>query len=599
MDFNGLTLRRPKQRLPDMLPDMTLYVRHRHRILGLMLLLLHLALWWDFAGPLSRSFMMAHLAVFLVWQPVWRRKRPLAWLSLIVAGASVIVLTVFLNYWLMTFWLLLLIGLVSSAFPASRSERYAQLASLVFLVAELLVACVPVMFDVRDPASDVYQAIGYALLAVPIAVALVPASDIVERRGDAVDLLPGLTVPMLAAILALGSLIGTYAKGVPYTTALFATLFAIALFLLAINWLWTPLAGFSGFGQIWERYLLNIGTPFEHWLSRLAQTSARSASPEQFLTSALQQFRELAWVSGVKWSYHGQDGMLGTSTAHGFRMHIDGLNIEVFGRWAIGTTLLLHGKLLLQLIRHFHHAKERERELAQNTHLKAIYETGARVTHDIKNLLQTLHTMATAVQQGQGDRDAEVTQLISRQLPHLRQRLSLALDKLQAPENVVETRFSLAEWWENLKLRNQDDSIVFEEDISSDPGIPGDLFDSVVENLLENARLKRLSEPSITIGVSLRATGTGIELHVTDDGSAVPPDVIADLFTGPVTSRHGLGIGLFQAHRQAEQVGYKLVLKDPTAGHVCFALEQIERDHPLRRRTDRLWPDVSLDHAAD
>ena len=101
---------------------------------------------------------------------------------------------------------------------------------------------------------------------VPLAVALRPDLRQSSNDGDAVDLLPGLTVPMLATILALGSLIGTYAQGVPYTTALFATLFAIALFLLAINWLWTPLAGFSGFGQIWERYLLNIGTPFEHWL---------------------------------------------------------------------------------------------------------------------------------------------------------------------------------------------------------------------------------------------------------------------------------------------------------------------------------------------
>ena len=52
--------------------------RHEHRILGLMLLLLHSAIWWDFGGPLSRSLMLAQLGLFLLWQPLWRRDQALA-----------------------------------------------------------------------------------------------------------------------------------------------------------------------------------------------------------------------------------------------------------------------------------------------------------------------------------------------------------------------------------------------------------------------------------------------------------------------------------------------------------------------------------------
>ena len=44
-----------------------------HRLLGLMFLSLHLAIWYDFGGPLSRSLMLAHLGLFLLWQPLWRR----------------------------------------------------------------------------------------------------------------------------------------------------------------------------------------------------------------------------------------------------------------------------------------------------------------------------------------------------------------------------------------------------------------------------------------------------------------------------------------------------------------------------------------------
>ena len=55
---------------------------------------------------------------------------------------------------------------------------------------------------------------------------------------------------------------------------------------MAISWLWSPLAGFSGLGRIWERHLQNIGTPFEHWLSELDELSRHHARPESFLLAA-------------------------------------------------------------------------------------------------------------------------------------------------------------------------------------------------------------------------------------------------------------------------------------------------------------------------
>ncbi len=47
--------------------------RFEHQILALMLASLHLALWWDFGGALSRSLILSHLGLFLMWQPLWRR----------------------------------------------------------------------------------------------------------------------------------------------------------------------------------------------------------------------------------------------------------------------------------------------------------------------------------------------------------------------------------------------------------------------------------------------------------------------------------------------------------------------------------------------
>ena len=68
-------------------------------------------------------------------------------------------------------------------------------------------------------------------------------------------------------------------------------------------------------------------------------------------------------------------------------------------------------------------------------------------------------------------------------------------------------------------------------------------------------------------------------LRVCDTGSAVPPQVVAGLLRGPVASTNGLGIGLYQAARQAEASGYRLVLEKNADGEVCFALLGTKRDY--------------------
>jgi hypothetical protein len=52
----------------------------------------------------------------------------------------------------------------------------------------------------------------------------------------------------------------------------------------------------------------------------------------------------------------------------------------------------------------------------------------------------------------------------------------------------------------------------------------------------------------------------------------VPPDVARELLRAPIASARGLGIGLYQAARQAQAGGYRLVLEKNEDGAVCFAL---------------------------
>jgi len=65
-------------------------------------------------------------------------------------------------------------------------------------------------------------------------------------------------------------------------------------------------------------------------------------------------------------------------------------------------------------------------------------------------------------------------------------------------------------------------------------------------------------------------------LRILDSGSAMPTEVAAKLFDAPVASQTGLGIGLYQAARQAEQLGYRLRVAQNAAGQVGFDLRLLE-----------------------
>jgi len=102
--------------------------------------------------------------------------------------------------------------------------------------------------------------------------------------------------------------------------------------------------------------------------------------------------------------------------------------------------------------------------------------------------------------------------------------------------------------------------------------IPADMFDSVIDNLLENIASKQLVENDVRASVSIVTDQNSIRISVTDTGSAIPADRAGKLLTRAIKSDNGLGIGIYQAARQAEQNGYHLRLAHNTDGNVCFEL---------------------------
>jgi C4-dicarboxylate-specific signal transduction histidine kinase len=59
---------------------------------------------------------------------------------------------------------------------------------------------------------------------------------------------------------------------------------------------------------------------------------------------------------------------------------------------------------------------------------------------------------------------------------------------------------------------------------------------------------------------------------VCDNGAPVPATIVTKLFDSAVPSQTGLGIGLYQAARHAERLGYRLRLSCNEPGRVCFTL---------------------------
>ena len=306
----------------------------------------------------------------------------------------------------------------------------------------------------------------------------------------------------------------------------------------------------------------------------------RQQPPPEFLDAAIDELCEIPWIAGATWNGKrtATQGMAGERAEFSTLLTTGDLNGWLCSRSVPSDpSLLIHCRLLIQVLGHFYSAKIRENEHAHQAHLKAVHETGARLTHDIKNLLQSLKTTTAAIQEDPGpadsDRARQQQNLLRRQLPNITQRLQLALDKLQQPAAQTNARAPLARWWEQLTARYSTEHIEFLADVDDEQtGIPSECFDSVIENLLDNARNKAKTSRPIQIKVGLYEKDGDVVVSVVDNGAAMDPALATEILSQPVRSGDGLGIGLYQSAQQAKMNGFRLVLSENEDGAVRFTL---------------------------
>ncbi len=545
--------------------------RHRYRLLGLSLLALHVAVLLPEPPALRSAFLFVHFGLFLLWQPLWSNTEnitPRTGMTLLVVACLGIVIPSLAPT---AVWMLLLIGLLSGEHMPERRDRLAQLCAVVYLFTELLLGVVPLLFEIRSLNPLLVQA-AEVLNVVPPAVLLFLRASERDVASLNVDYIRALSVTLFALMLSAGSVLWMYRSGIAYPLALFQMLITATAFLLAINWIWRTQSEHSFFQLLWNRYLLNLGGPLEQYLIKLSDQQIFRLSAEDYLEAALREFALLDWVSGIAWSADGAERVIGNRTGFVTRAHGKSLNIAVYTEQDVGPTFVLHIQLLARLTEQFYLARLHEAQLKKHSHLQAIYETGSRLTHDIKNLLQSLQSVSAVAQAAEPERADEALQLIKRQLPEINKRLQLTLDKLKRPNVEQDTRQRVDAWWELLKKRYSARIITFRENLLDSTPIPRELFDNVADNLLENAHFKQSMNKSVEVEVTLTLVGGHIELSVADSGEPVPDDVARELFTQNVTSSRGLGIGLYHCYQMASRYGYQLELRDNRDGNVRFTL---------------------------
>jgi signal transduction histidine kinase len=442
--------------------------------------------------------------------------------------------------------------------------------AFAYVLAMLLTWAVPVLIvsDYQLPqnvAMFARRIVPFVLLA--LVVLPFPSED---DAGQVFDFFYAVLVFQLCVVLALGSIVNMRFTEEDYVESVLLTVtgFGIALFALAV--LWNPIRGFGGLSTYFSTYLLSVGMPFELWMRRIAELAETEPDAQTFLELALKEVAALPWIRGAHWQTQHGEGRFGAESDHNTRFEYHDLAIVFHTNIDLSPALFLHMRLLSQVVGEFYVGKLRESALKQHAYLQAVHETGARLTHDMKNLMQALYALTSMAPR---EPAGGYTGLLQRQLPQLTKRLQTTLDKLRSPEIPSEDLpVRAGAWWNEVSRRMAGGDVVLEADITADGNIPATLFDTFVENAVANARTKGLREPGVSIRVSFHFSAERVELVVTDSGTAVPASAEAKLFREPVERGAGLGIGLYHVARLATQTGYLVELAANRDGEVSFRL---------------------------
>jgi signal transduction histidine kinase len=552
-----------------------LLATNSQRILALMLLALHAFLiWGDQTRYLHHTFFLCTYGLFLMWQPIWSNTERLS-LPAIALFLSIGVIGYFYaNLWVTAVWLSLLFGLLGGRVfsDESSSNRIIHILAASYILSMLLLWVVPKLLNASNDLEAAKFVITYLTPLLLVAIFFIPKKVLVKSAQlPVIDFFYTLLLTLGALLLVLTSFAIGSVNSVHYLKILFISIFGLAFGLIVFSFFWKPNTRFSGVELLMSRYLLSIGMPFEAWVKNIAALGELESTPNGFIQAAMAEMTALPWVSGVNWLADETQGKLGTTSQHATDFNFKDFHMTLHTRWQISPALYVHVKLLTQIMGEFYIAKRREEALRQNAYMQAFYETGSRLTHDIKNILQSVGTLVSAAEQTEDNDSKALLKLIRKQLPVLNTRIATTLDKLKAPGEDKKRLEKISAWWKNLQLRHNQDCVEFISENLPSKDINAEVLDSVLDNLLNNALEKTKHEPHTTIKVEMRnLPGNGFCIDVTDSGKAMSTQIASDLFKKHIASPNGLGVGLYHAAQDSNQAGCELSLQSNINGMVRF-----------------------------
>jgi len=473
----------------------------------------------------------------------------------------------------LVFFGLMLSGLIGSRLLSQTAFRSFDLLALLIIILEMSVGLVPDTFrqiELPPLFADYMQ----TLTLVPVLLFFfAPNPDHQVQQRSQVDLMHGLLSATLLFIVLLGGIVINLLYGVEYVDGLLLTVFIVSTLTIGISWFWNPGIGYSGIGVLWNRYAMTIGGPFETWINTLTTLiEERYLTPAEYLEAACERLVENDWLNAIQWRFENftisAGEKKGTRLEHRFD---DKLSVVLYFKSNPGTALEQHTVLLIRMAYQFYLAKLNQEKMRAQEHFATIHHTGARLTHDIKNILQSIKTSVEILDMKQEDPQSQ--QLLQANLQQIHTRLENTLNKLRAPR--LDTQVQLIDcekWMERIaKQHNTNQRIHFHRDIDNNIPVPVDLFDSVGENLINNA----LRKPSVkSVDLRLLCTSDIIVLSVCDDGEQLAAEIEKNLFVKPVSSGSGMGVGLYQSSIMAHAFNFELELSQNERGRVCFNLYQ-------------------------
>ena len=186
-----------------MTANLNTLLKNEHRLLGLMLFSLlaavHLGNSDGNNDAITKSFLIVHFGLFLLWQPVVKQQSAFTIKQVFVLLLLVSAFTYFFNYWLYTFWSLLLLTLLTGHIFARGISRAAYALAVIVLFLELTLNTTPSLFGLTALQSPLKLPFDIVLMALPLFLLFFPVTNIVTKQ---VDFVRGLLIVLLIVLYA-------------------------------------------------------------------------------------------------------------------------------------------------------------------------------------------------------------------------------------------------------------------------------------------------------------------------------------------------------------------------------------------------------------